>query len=212
MPCAQKIRDHFFEGWKIFAVDGEGRVALLVVDVQIDGIGGNFFLAERLDDFASLRFGIVTVSALLVAKRPERRKRGSPNKSGVLLDDFLRFRAGDEVIVQLAAIRSKREIVARLLSKVEAAAVGVVEENAVGRAFAKADEKRNCLIERIIRFLPAEKIGVPHRIRVIAAVHWAGFVAQTEIILVSWHSLPGMDVRAIPSHRQRRLIGKKDVA
>src|SRR6185437_6434782 len=108
---------------------------------------------------------------------PERRKRRAADKRGELLDNSLGFGAGNEVIIQLAAVRSKRKIIARLFSEVEAAAIGVVEEQAVGRAFAQADEKWNRLVERIIRFLPTEKIGVPHRIGVIAAVHRTRLIA-----------------------------------
>ena len=99
MPGASKIRDHFLERRKIFAVDGEGRVTLLVVDVQINGVGGNFVLAQRLDDLASFRFGIIAVAALLVAERPERGKRRAADERGVFLDDLLGLGAGDEVVV-----------------------------------------------------------------------------------------------------------------
>ena len=76
----------------------------------------------------------------------------------------------------------------------------------------KADEKRNRLVDRVVRFLPAKKVRIPHRVGVIAAVHRAGFVAETEITLLGRHSLPGVDVRAVPSHRQGRLVGKKNIA
>src|SRR4029453_406503 len=33
-----KVQDHFFEGGKLVAVDGEGGVFVLVVDVKVDGI------------------------------------------------------------------------------------------------------------------------------------------------------------------------------
>ena len=132
-----KIRNHFFEIGEIFAVDGERRVALLIVDVKINDVGGNLFLAQSLDDLAGARFGIIAVAALLVAERPERRKRRAAHERGKLLDDFLGLRAGDKVVVQLAAFGSKRKIIGRLFAEVEAAAVGVVEENAVGRALAE---------------------------------------------------------------------------
>ena len=197
---------------KILAVDCEGGVALLIVDVKINGIGRNLFLPQRLDDLSSPRFGVITVAALLVAERPERRKRRAANQRGELLHDFLGLRASDKVIVQLAALCSKGKITGRLLSEVEAAAISVVEKNAICRAFQKAHEKRNGLIERIIRFLPAEKVGVPHRIRVITAVHRTGLIAQAKVILLRRHSLPGVDVCAVPSHGQGRLIRKENVA
>src|SRR5208282_5892940 len=86
-----KIRDHLFKMRKIFPIDGEGRVALLIVDVKINDVGGNLFLTQGLDDLASARFGIITVAALLVAERPERRKRRAADERRELLDDFLGF-------------------------------------------------------------------------------------------------------------------------
>src|SRR5580692_5904539 len=101
---------------KILPVYSERGVVLLIVDVKINDIAGNLFLTQGLDDLASADFGIITVAALLVAERPERRKRRAADKRGKLLDDFLGFRAGNEVIVQLAALGSKREIIGRLFS------------------------------------------------------------------------------------------------
>src|SRR5208282_4758467 len=121
---------------KIVAVDGERSVALLIIDVKINDVGRNLFLAQRLDDLASASFGIIAVAALLVTERPERRKRCAAHKRRELLHDFLGFRTRDKIIVQLAALGSKRKIIGRLFSKVEAAAEGVVKEKAIGRPFA----------------------------------------------------------------------------
>src|SRR5579859_5897437 len=140
-----KIRNHLFEMRKILAIHGKGGVALLIVDVEINGIGGNLFITQRLDDLARPRFWVIAVAALLVAKRPERRKRRAANESGELLHDILRLWTGNEVIIQLAAVRSKRKIIARRFSEIKAAAVGVVEEEPIGCAFAQRSEKRNRL-------------------------------------------------------------------
>src|ERR1700688_1987154 len=167
---------------KIFTVYRERCVALLIVDVKINDIAGNFLLAESLNDLAGARFGIISVAALLVAKRPERRKRRAADKRSELLDDFLGFRAGNKIIVKFAAFGSKGKVIGQFFSEVEAAAVGVVEENAIGRALVKADEKRNRLVERVVRLLPAVKISIPHRVRAIAVVQGTGLVAQAIII------------------------------
>src|SRR5580698_3636639 len=96
---------------EIFAVDGEGRVALLIVDVEINDVGGNLFFAQGLNNFAGARLGIITVAALLIAEGPEGRKRRAANQCGELLDYFLGLRTGDEIVVQLAALGSKRKVI-----------------------------------------------------------------------------------------------------
>ena len=45
-----KIPEHSLESREVFPVDGEGRVAQLIIDVEVDGIRGDFFLPKRLDD------------------------------------------------------------------------------------------------------------------------------------------------------------------
>src|SRR6266704_1991971 len=67
-----KIRNHLFKAGEIFPVDREGGIVLLIVDVEIDGIGRNLFLSKGFDDLAGPGFGIVGVATLLITERPVR--------------------------------------------------------------------------------------------------------------------------------------------
>jgi hypothetical protein len=66
-PLRGQVADHFFESRELGAVDGEGAVLVLIIDVQVDGIGGNFFVAESFSDFVHACFRFVTVTRLLKA-------------------------------------------------------------------------------------------------------------------------------------------------
>src|SRR5947209_5384961 len=120
---------------EVFAIDGERRVAPLIIDIEIDDIGGDFLFAESSSDFADAGFRAIAVAALLVAKGPQRRQRCAANQCSKFLHDLFGLRAGEKIIVKLAAFRAKRKIVRRLFAKVETGAPGVVEKNAPGAAF-----------------------------------------------------------------------------
>ena len=63
---------------------GERGVVLLVVDVQVDDVSGNFLFTEELGNLPDAGFGIVAVAALLVAQCEQRRQRHAPGKRGVV--------------------------------------------------------------------------------------------------------------------------------
>ena len=65
-----KIGDHLFERGEVLAIDGEGRIVLLVIDVEVDDVSGNFLFTKSLDNLADAGLGIIAVAALLVAERP----------------------------------------------------------------------------------------------------------------------------------------------
>src|SRR6202043_1468738 len=134
-------------------------------------------------------FGIVAVAALLVTEGPKRRQRRAPRKRGVLLDDFFRFRPCNEIIVQFSAFRAEGKIVRGLFSEIETAAIGVVEEQAIGHAFAKSHEKRNGFVKWVGGFLPTERIRVPVCKGAIAAIHGSSLVAQSVVVFVQGHFL-----------------------
>src|SRR6266702_4442864 len=46
------------------------RVAMLVIDVEVDDVSGNFLFTKSLDNLADAGLGIIAVAALLVAERP----------------------------------------------------------------------------------------------------------------------------------------------
>src|SRR5260370_26030992 len=145
----------------MLSVDGKRGIPLLVVDVQIKDVRWDFLVSERAGNFADAGLGIVAVATLLIAKRPERRQRCAADERGVFLDDLLRIRAGEKIIVELAALRAERKIVRRFLAKIEAAAIGVVEEHAIGGAFVQAHEKTDCLVHRTAALAPTTTLPIP---------------------------------------------------
>src|SRR2546427_9581149 len=110
------------------------------------------------------------------------------------------MRAGEKVVVQFAGLGAKRIERGGLLAEIEAAAVGIIEENSIGRAVKQREEERNCLVQRVGGFPPTDRIGVPHGESLIAAVERPGLVAETEIELVRRHGLPDADLGTVPSH------------
>ena len=207
-----KIGNHLFESREVLAVDGERGVALLIVNVEINGVSGDFLVPKRFDNLAGARFRIIAVAALLIAKGPKRRQGRAPSKGRVLFHDFFWLGSGDEVIVQFAPLGAKRKVVARFLAKIERASIGVVKENAVSQAAAQSDKEGNGFVERVGGFLPPEFVSVPVGKSAVAAVHWPGFVSKTIVIFIGRHFLPDMNTRAIPGHGPARLVGEQDVA
>src|SRR5207245_4289130 len=139
---------HLFERRKMLTIDREGSIALLIVDVEIDHVRGNFPVTKSFDDLAGAGLRIVAVAALLITERPERRQGRMPGHGRVFFHDFFRLGPRAKVIIQLAALRAKREIVRRLLTKVESAPVSVVEEHAIGDALAQSGTARDGFVER----------------------------------------------------------------
>ena len=76
-----EVGDHLLEVREIFAIDGKRRIALLVVDVEIDHVGRNFLFAKEAHDFTGARFGVVAVAALLVTEAPERGREARPTSA-----------------------------------------------------------------------------------------------------------------------------------
>src|SRR5256885_1107954 len=56
-----QILDHALEIREALCVHGEWPIVLLIVDVQVNHISGNFSFPEFTSDLAYLRFGIVTI-------------------------------------------------------------------------------------------------------------------------------------------------------
>src|SRR3989442_15568158 len=79
------------------------------------------------------------------------------------------MRAGEKVVVQFAGLGAKRIERGGLLAEIEAAAVGIIEENSISRAVKQREEERNCLVQRVGGFPPTDRIGVPHGESLIAA-------------------------------------------
>ena len=130
-------------------IHGERLVLVLVVNVQVDGIGRNFFVAKSFGDFINALFRFVAVTRLLKSQSPQRRQLRATNQCREVLHDFCRCRAGEHVIIDLASFSTKRIKIVSLFPKIESTSPGIVEKNAVGQAFAEAHEKGDRLVEGI---------------------------------------------------------------
>ncbi len=207
-----EVADHFFKRGKLRAVYRERLVFVLIINVQINSVGGNLFVAKGFFDFVDAFFRLVTVARLLEAQRPQRRQFRAAHQRGKVLHDFGRRRPGEKVIVDFAAFGTKRIEIVAFLAEVESAAPGVVEENAISEPFAQADKERDGLVKRIRRFAPCVSVSVPHGECAVAPVHRAGFVAQTVVALVFGHLLPNTDAPIFPAHGKIGIVGNQHVA
>src|SRR5215469_3088467 len=90
-----KIGDHLFERGEVLAIDSEGRITPLVINIEVDDVSGNFLFTKSPDNLADAGLRIIAVAALLLAKRPQWRQGCVPGQGGVLFDDFFWLRAGD---------------------------------------------------------------------------------------------------------------------
>ena len=54
---------------KALAIYGEGAIVLLVIDVEINDVGGNLAFAKFRGDLRDSRFRIVAITALLISQR-----------------------------------------------------------------------------------------------------------------------------------------------
>src|SRR5260221_14050993 len=99
-----QVRDEGGKVGKAFRVDGKGTISVLVVDVEIKNVGGNFVGAQTIRDFARLRFRKVTVTRLLKTQCPQRRQGRLAGEVGVAFDHLFRRRAINEVVVERAAL------------------------------------------------------------------------------------------------------------
>src|SRR6267378_1665653 len=169
---------------KAFTIDGEGSVALLEIDIEIDHIGRNFLCPQGRGDFADAGFRVVAVTALLIAETPERRQRRAADEAGVLLDYLLGVGAGEKIVVDLATFGAEGKVIGRFLAEIKAAAVGVIKKHTPGGAFVQAHEKSDRLVHGVGGLTPSENVGVPHGESAIAPVHGNGLVAKTVIIFV----------------------------
>ena len=196
-----EVANHLFEVRKVFAIDGEGAVMILIINVEVNHIGGNFSLAEIASDFSHPRLRIITVTALLKSQRPERRQRRAAHQRGEIFHNLLGMRAVKEVVVQLAAIGAERIGVARFFAKIKVAAPGVIQKNSVTLAIFQRQKKRNGLVQRVGRFLPAKSIGVPIGESLVAMVERAGLIAQAKIMFVFGHGFPNAKGSTVVGHR-----------
>src|ERR1700684_4222399 len=88
---------------KSSGIDRERTIPVLIVDVEINDVGGNPVGAEAIGDLLDLRFRSVAVARLLEAKRPQRRKRRRSGEVGIAFDYLFRRRAIEKIVVERAA-------------------------------------------------------------------------------------------------------------
>ena len=141
-------------------IDGEGTIAKLVIDVEVDGVGGNSVGTQAIGDGAQGRFRRVAVAGLLKAESPEWRKRRRAGEIGISLHHFFGRGAVDEVVAKRTAFGSERIGVAIALAEVEPGAKGVVEEEAVTPFGIGGEKERNAFVDGIGGFGNA-LIGIP---------------------------------------------------
>ena len=78
---------------------------------------------------------IITVAALLHAQRPERRQRHVPGEISIPVEYLFDRRPIEEVVVKLAAFRSKPDAFLRQPPEIEIASIAVIKKDSVGPAF-----------------------------------------------------------------------------
>src|SRR5882672_7781328 len=153
-----QIAHHVPECWKALGIHRKRAIVLLVVDVEIDNVCGNFSLAEFASHFAHARFRIVTVTALLIPEGKQRGQWSSANQCGEILNYALGIGTVKEIVVQFTAVGSEGIEIAGLLAKIEVAAIGVIQIEPVRGALSRGQQKWNALIQRISGLLPPKRI------------------------------------------------------
>src|SRR5207302_10365442 len=169
--------DHLLEMRKALAIDRERTVLFLVIDVEINHVRGNVSFTELAGDLAHARFRIVAIAALLVAERKQRRQGRTPYQRSEIAHYALGIGTVKEVVIQLATLRAEGICVPKLLAEIEAAAIGVVQKNAVRRALPHAQKEGDRFVNGIGRLL-VSNVGVPHAERQVATIERPGFVSQ----------------------------------
>jgi hypothetical protein len=67
-------------------------------------------------------------------------------------------------------------------------------------------KKRDGLVDRIGRLLPAEGVGVPHGKRLTAAIQRSRLISQSEEVIAEAALLADGKARSIPEHGGRVLL------
>ena len=193
------------------AVPGERVVAVLVVDVEPEHVGGDALEPEGVGEVAHLRLRIVAVARLVVAERPQRRQRRAADQLGEALHDVSRRGPVDEVVVQRAVHGSEREQVPVLLAGVEPGAERVVEEDAVRAPVPQHHEEGHRDVEGVRVVGVRVRVRVPHRVGVAAPiapplVQVARLLAQAVDVLVVAQALPHARGAAGEGHAPARVV------
>src|SRR5581483_1002156 len=213
-----QVGDESGEIGKGLRVDGEGPIAVLVVDVKVHSVRGNLIRAKPIGNFAHLRLRRVAVTRLLESKCPQGRERRRAGEVCVSLNDFFWGGTIQQVVIERTAFRAESIRVAGLLAEVKPGAPRVVEKEPVTASLMNGEEEGNRLVERIDGFLWTY-VGIPERVGLASPVEGAGFIAQSEIVLVAGHGFvrgesavlePGWSTDGIGANDLSREIPKHD--
>ncbi len=186
----REIAHHLFESRKAFSIDGEAAIFVFVIDVEVKHVAGDFSGAKFGGNVSHLFFRKIAVAGLLVSENKLGRKGRAAYQRGVVLEDLLGRRTVEEIVVEFSAIGAEGVGIAALFAKLEAAAVRVVQEDAIGVAGAYGKKKWDAFVQRIGALGPVHRVGVPHGKSMIAMIDGTRFVSQSEIVFVGRHRLP----------------------
>ncbi len=143
-------------------VPGQRPEALQRVDVEPERVGRDAPLPELARQLAQPALGKVAVAALLVAQGPQRGQGHAPRQGRVALQHLARRGAVDDVGVELAPLDAHGQAPGPAAAHVEAAAVALVQEDAVGAPLAQHHVEGDRDVERVGAGVVAVGVAVPH--------------------------------------------------
>src|SRR3984957_14575550 len=138
-----ELSHHPGEIRELCAVDGEGEILVLNLDVEVDGIGRYFVSPQTVGNLKHSRLRIISVTGLLEAEGPEGGQRRFACKPRVGFNDLPGGGPVNKVVIQ-GSIDGAEVVDARLhLAEVKAASPGVVEQHTRGTTCAEGHKEGN---------------------------------------------------------------------
>ena len=185
-PLASRSATRPGRSGKVYGVGGEGTVAVLVVDVELDDVGRD--VVRRASGSAMSRTSAarhVAVARLLEAERPQRRQAAAGRSARCSARPPRRCSGRRSGSSRSSRPRRRRRAVWRRACRNRTSCARCCRGTRRScRPAAPTPRKNgNALVERIGRFLEAVGIRVPVDERLAAAIERPGLVAQSEIML-----------------------------
>ncbi len=181
-------------------VYGERTILVLKIYIEPNYIRRDMVCAKTRGYLFHASTWIVGVARLLKAKCPHWRKRCGAGEPRISLNDLLRLRTIEHVVIQRTCRRTEAITVRALVAKVEEGAIGIVKEHADSSATMHLEEERHGLVDGISRFLPAEAIRVPHHEGFTGSIKWTRLVAETEEMIIRSLLFGHAKTRAVMLH------------
>src|ERR1700720_4601735 len=103
-----KLRDHSGKVREALAIYSEGTVLFLVVDIQINNVGGDMIRSQAVCDLDHSRLRGVTVTRLLKPESPDRRKWHGSGQPRVCFYYVLWSRSVKDVVIHGGARSGER--------------------------------------------------------------------------------------------------------